>query len=540
MMHSIRTRFTLLIVIATIIALSVATTIAVVSIRKLGREDSDEMIHLTCTTGALNIESYFNSVESSTHMVSKLVQNNLSDAQFDELDSEVEKARTIFEIIAENTNGVLTYYFRIDPEVSETVKGFWYVYENERGFVEHETTDISQYDTTDTTSLVWFTVPKSTGESVWLPPYYTENLNLRVISYNEPVFWNDDFLGVIGIEINYEVLAKEVEDIKIYKTGYAFIVDENYDVIYHPQIDTMNYHLEMKALHTPSHHIGSNHVQYNYEGVEKEAVWILLSNGMRLYVSASQKEINSGWKVMIMYILGASFIILVVVSFTMMKFATRITKPLIDLTEAAKKVDQGDYDFSLNYNSEDEVGALTKTFKELTIHTKEHIDSLEEKAQYDPLTSVYNKGEYSNYIQKLQDQIDESKEKMEFAFVVFDCDNLKLVNDTYGHDKGDIYLKTASQLICQVFKDSPVFRIGGDEFAVILEGESYQNRGELIQKFEKMEIESCKNAESKFDEVNVAFGLAIYEAQGDTFVIDVARRADQLMYENKRQRKSIR
>ena len=98
MMHSIRTRFTLLIVIATIIALSVATTIAVVSIRKLGREDSDEMIHLTCTTGALNIESYFNSVESSTHMVSKLVQNNLSDAQFDELDSEVPLGKVLTDI----------------------------------------------------------------------------------------------------------------------------------------------------------------------------------------------------------------------------------------------------------------------------------------------------------------------------------------------------------------------------------------------------------------------------------------------------------
>lgn len=61
-MNSIRTKITLLTVCAIIIALSVATAIGVVSIRKLGRNDSDQMIHLTAATGALNLESYFESV----------------------------------------------------------------------------------------------------------------------------------------------------------------------------------------------------------------------------------------------------------------------------------------------------------------------------------------------------------------------------------------------------------------------------------------------------------------------------------------------
>ena len=217
-MHSIRTKITLLTVCAVLVALGIATRIGVISIRKLGRSDADQMMHLTATTGAMNLESYFESVEHSVETVATLVQDSLEDVPLEELDSQVERCRNLFRRIANNTNGVLTYYFRIDPEVSETAKGFWYVNLDGKGFQEHEVTDITQYDTSDTSSLVWFTVPKATGKGLWLPPYFTENLDVRVISYNVPVYWNDQFVGVIGIEIDYEILAEEVEEIRIFDT----------------------------------------------------------------------------------------------------------------------------------------------------------------------------------------------------------------------------------------------------------------------------------------------------------------------------------
>ena len=64
--HSIRTKFTLLTLGAVLVTLSIATVIAMISIVKLGRKDAEQMIHLTCTTGALNLESYFNSVYFTT------------------------------------------------------------------------------------------------------------------------------------------------------------------------------------------------------------------------------------------------------------------------------------------------------------------------------------------------------------------------------------------------------------------------------------------------------------------------------------------
>jgi diguanylate cyclase (GGDEF)-like protein len=140
-------------------------------------------------------------------------------------------------------------------------------------------------------------------------------------------------------------------------------------------------------------------------------------------------------------------------------------------------------------------------------------------------------------MQKIQDLLDNSDEKTEFAIGVFDCDNLKYINDFYGHDKGDIYIKKASQLICRVFQHSPVFRIGGDEFAVILKNDDFRDREKLFAQFRKERAEIRASAEHEWEQANISMGAAVYDPETDPAVIDVARRADKAMYENKRLRK---
>ena len=163
---------------------------------------------------------------------------------------------------------------------------------------------------------------------------------------------------------------------------------------------------------------------------------------------------------------------------------------------------------------------------------------LNQKVFVDALTSVRNKGAYANYVQELQALVDQD-EHTEFAIGVFDCDNLKMINDDYGHDKGDEYLKAASRMICNVFQHSPVFRIGGDEFAVILRGDDYRDRATLMEQFSRCDEEIC-TAGQAWEEVRVAMGVAAYDPETDHTVIDVMRRADKIMYANKRQRKEAR
>ena len=154
----------------------------------------------------------------------------------------------------------------------------------------------------------------------------------------------------------------------------------------------------------------------------------------------------------------------------------------------------------------------------------------------DALTSVRNKGGYDDYILHLKERI-KKKDVVEFGICMFDCDNLKVINDKYGHEKGDVYLKTAAKAICEVFQHSPVFRIGGDEFTLILLNEDFKNRTELINLFKVNCNTVNEQAKNDWEQIHISIGCAVSELSNMASVDDVLRKADQLMYENKRKRK---
>ena len=146
-------------------------------------------------------------------------------------------------------------------------------------------------------------------------------------------------------------------------------------------------------------------------------------------------------------------------------------------------------------------------------------------ANIDALTGVKNRHAYLDAEERLNSQIAERRAP-EFAIVILDVNDLKKVNDTDGHKAGDQYLRNACKIICDVFKHSPVFRIGGDEFAVIAQGSDYADIETLIQRV------YAQNTRAKHGGgIVIACGMAKYE--GDASVAPVFERADQKMYENK-------
>lgn len=541
MMHSLRTRITLVTVCLIVIAVTVVTSLSILFIRNDKRSESDQLLLLLCETGERNLDHYFNSVQNSVEKVSAFVERELEDlSELDDaaLSHHMEDVQQYFDEIAYRTDGVLTYYYRIDPAVSDEVKGFWFTNLDGEGFEEHAPTDITLYDTEDTSRLVWFTVPKHEHRAIWLPPYITDNLGMRVISYNVPVYWRGHFIGVAGIEIDYTTMAEQVESIRLYMSGYAFLSNADGALFFHPHVDITKL-AEEEIPQAPEGMISDHSfVRYTFEETEKQAVWLPLDNGMRLYVSVPVDETVGEWQTLLWEILIASAVVLLSLSLFTLYYTGRITRPLERLTDAAEQVDNGNYNVTLDYKGDDEVGRLTKTFLNLSNHMKDHIDDLNKRAYVDALTSVKNKGAFSDALDGLQRQMERRGDQFAFGIGVFDCDNLKAINDMYGHDKGDIYLKTACRLICEVFHHSPVFRIGGDEFAVILQREDFENREALAAQFEASKEDINRTAKNPWEEVHVAMGVAVYEPENDGLAIDTVRRADKNMYANKQLRKN--
>jgi diguanylate cyclase (GGDEF)-like protein len=261
---------------------------------------------------------------------------------------------------------------------------------------------------------------------------------------------------------------------------------------------------------------------------------------MKLVVTAPLSEINASWTQLVNIIFLASGAILLFFATVMALSLRRITDPLRRLTEASKLISDGDYDVELDYDGDDELGILTRSFQQLVRHLKIYIKDLNSKAYRDALTGVKNKGAFDISAHKLDDMIRmaEPGRSPQFAVVMLDCNDLKSINDQLGHDKGDIYLCTACTFICEIFAHSPVFRLGGDEFAAILQKHDYECREELLKRFRQGAEAANVGVEHPWERINIALGMAVYDSELDKDVSGVLHRADERMYADKRRMKA--
>ena len=147
------------------------------------------------------------------------------------------------------------------------------------------------------------------------------------------------------------------------------------------------------------------------------------------------------------------------------------------------------------------------------------------EASVDALTGVKNRHAYRRAEERLNNQMEEGRAPA-CAVVVLDVNDLKKVNDGQGHGAGDQYLRDACKIVCNTFKRSPVFRIGGDEFAVISQGEDYARIEELMRQMDEHNAQARQNGG-----IIIACGMA--RREGDETVAPVFERADQNMYGNK-------
>ncbi len=158
----------------------------------------------------------------------------------------------------------------------------------------------------------------------------------------------------------------------------------------------------------------------------------------------------------------------------------------------------------------------------------EELKSAWQLAYRDPLTGVKSKLAYVEMENRTDDRI-AARSATDFAVAVFDLNGLKDINDKRGHEVGDQFIIRAARLICLHFKHSPVFRVGGDEFAVLLEGPDFENRHDLQRRFDQL-----MDAPTEEDPVIVAMGLAEYRQAQDISFNQVFERADLQMYQRKR------
>lgn len=198
---------------------------------------------------------------------------------------------------------------------------------------------------------------------------------------------------------------------------------------------------------------------------------------------------------------------------------------------------------------DNEIKALSDAVVKMTQDMRDYVSdiisaekkarSLQELANRDALTGIRNKTAYDHEIKRLDARLKNGETA--FGLAIVDLNFLKKINDTYGHDKGNIAIVRLCQLVCNVFAHSSVFRIGGDEFAIILRGHDREHYPELQARFDaELRALADDPGLAPWEKVSAALGAAFYDSGLDDDIDSLFKRADHTMYDRKKEMKAAR
>ncbi|MCR5546703.1 MAG: diguanylate cyclase [Lachnospiraceae bacterium] len=537
-MKSIRTRLiasfmgTIILLFFSLSAIGIYYTMA-----SIDENAATSMVLLSNAT-TKELDSYFSNVEQAVSVEEDYL---LSTVDIAEYKSNEEYRNEVYGILqdrmvnaAQIITNIESVYFRPDPEAYGGTSGFFMAAKDTGGFQSVTPTNILKYDKDDREHVAWYYEPIQNGQAMWLEPYSNENINVYMISYVAPVYLGSDFLGVIGMDINMNLVHLVIDKID-YQNSEGALISEGGNLLYHADYnggllkEDFTGEIAAESVYFEDSYIdtGKNY-EYSVDSKYYRVIVSRLENDMLLAISTPESEMFKMQGRMLVQLGIILVFALVLVIFVSMNLTKKIVSPILELTVASSRIAKGELDQEIVFQSKDEIGSLADSIRKISVELKEYIDYIHDQAYLDAMTGVRNKGAYLAEEKRLERLI---RERMaSFTIYVFDVNGLKRMNDTKGHEFGDMMIKDAALNIRDVFGRDQLYRIGGDEFVVF--GPS-QTESEIQRRFarfdEQIRIFNEENVKYE-EELAVSKGVAVYDAELDNEFADVFARADEDMY----------
>lgn len=512
---------------------------SILLVNRLANEDAVHLITQVCEKETLRLDNRLHLVQHSVSILYEYINEINQDSKYKLYSDEYsERIREYAISISNQTDGAMAVYYRYNPELTGTGTGgfFWSRLSNDVQFTEQPPTDILRYNSSDIEHVGWFYVPRDTKEPLWMKPYYNQNLGVFMISYIIPIYSDKhEFLGVVGMDIDFNSIMRSESDITLYETGKIALVDLSEHLIYTSGDDRGSY--SEKLSNKLYNHITTiNKANKILEILEDDGSKSViccrrLTNGMTLYVNVPQDEIYANRNRLMFFIVMLTSIICGITVYDIRRHTSRITEPINRLAEITGYYAKGDWSHNYICHTGDELQKLSESIETMAGNTQDYLSTLNDLARTDSLTGLKNKTSYLEYVRDIKMH---RHDNHEYGLVVMDLNLLKRANDTYGHEAGDILLVEASRYIYRSFAHSAAFRIGGDEFVVILTGDAYRNRFALCDAFERgMNYEVRGVSDIR---LSISYGLASCP-DDTTDYEELFRLADDRMYAKKKEMK---
>ena len=496
-MHSIRTRITVITIVAILTSILCVFTASYFIVQTQTDEDSVRMMNLIGQESQKTLEKYFENIAQSVEIAANIAIDDLdsvllvecgavaADGERAEQTPEQKKAlneylrthckkiQEYFSGVADYTHGVTGYFYCISPEISRETPGFYYTKIGKTGFIEQNPIDVEQLESSETLRDTWYQAAVKKGRPVWIGPY-RENLESEwTCSYFVPIYKAGMLIGLMGMDIPCNTLIAQINTIQVYQTGFVCLVNGDNQVIYHPDLPIGSSLDELKlSIHSSmldNRDSGDELIRYTADGEERQMSFCTLSNGMRLITVAPSREINAPWSRLVVAILMitagviAFFVILV---WLLMRV---ITRPLKDLTDASRRLADADYDVDLTYQGNNEIGTLTSTFTTMRDQLRRYIRDLNHQLHHDRMTDLPNMRHFFDLAEEMRNSC--RAEGREPVMLYFDIIGMRYYNRQYGFENGDRLILRFAEILRNRFGDHRVCRYSGDRFVAVTEEE---------------------------------------------------------------------
>ena len=557
---------------AFILAVTLVAVAIALSSKILSKGASAQM-NLFCEERADDINLEMARIEDAVSSLARWTRSRIPDVETIKEDGElrdsiVDDADDLIRFMTEHNDfieGAYIHYTLDVTGITDREEGVYYTRNDDGNF---KTIPFTQEEiVNDPVAEDWYYGPIRLGEPAWTKPYYDYSVENYIVSYIEPVFIGDTPVAVIGIDISFTRVIDWVDTFSYQESGYMFLKEADGTVHYHYD-DLVNGHMhgdEMDRvqengdlMNEPA--TGTEIVRYYFEDRDRAMVFVTLRNGMKLVLCDDYANIYSERDNAVVLMIILSVLITMLIAIVAVVMVNRITDPLRKITEAARAVSENNFDVDLPPENDDEIGELSKMTRlaienararaeKAASKVREQERKIEKSAKVlkqqgddlvamknlayvDSLTNVKNKLAYDDTVEYINEKIRNGT--AEFAVIMCDLNYLKHINDNLGHMAGDEAIQKTASILCKAFPLSTVFRIGGDEFAVIPTGLDYSRIDEKLDALKTM-LESQRNISDNYlERISLAFGCAVFERGKDTTYQEVFERADKIMYEEKK------
>ena len=486
------------------------------------KEDYTKALHKEITQISMGIENYMDLILQNTHMLSEYeLLQDLGDSITSYVDQKddsgyldmnpYEGSEKEYEIYLMFQNFVQTH-----KEIDTVSLGA----ESNGGFVQFPAS--KRFNGYDARERDWYKLAKKKSAGPVLSDvYHSSNGSSNIIAMCSIIDQHGEFQGVVTMNINLDNLMETISQVQVGEEGHIAVVDEKGTFI----VNTLNPELVSKGIDTlgitelESYHTIQDSMLLTMESGEEYSVTVHNPNPETTdlnwtYItfvkeSEYQTTANSLLKISISFsILFATLSGLVAVF-----FSQKLLKPFPILTKLLKQIGEGNFEEAvpkrfLSYQNE--LGDMARSTEKMRTSLKEMMERIEYLAYFDHLTKLPNRLQFTDKLRKTLETNESG------ALFLIDIDDFKGINDTMGHNTGDVLLIEVGERLNRMSNDQVVVsRIGGDEFLIMVKGElDLREIEEFAERLNKISDETFQVGKQ---EINLYFsiGITLFPSDGN-------------------------